>query len=332
MAHCEFCKNEHDRKQACPYCGTPLFSVVGDVIYGATEREVVPAELTLTDRFLILRRVTAGETMGTAAAGAAFGMIGVLVASAAEGARKKLYAYYDLREVQKFIYPYHTAVLKKDVAVKLVNRDGTDMVFKFPPRAAKQFVERLQSISVYVENGVGTQYTACCMAPFVDAKSYALRVCHAAGAFVRIEGEQFVAPPIESTYTDAAWAATPSVTEPAPVPPAPCEEVPCAAVVEEVPPVSAPPAPAVDAAAWAAAWGAPAVQTTPVQATPVAETVPVPVPVQTAPVPATPRPTPPQTMCSTCGWMNAAAARFCCKCGTPLTASTTTVADWTSQW
>lgn len=324
MAHCEFCKNEHDRKQACPYCGTPLFSVVGDVIYGATEREVAPADLTLTDRFLIMRRVTAGETMGAAAAGAAFGAIGVLVASAAEGARKKLYAYYDLREVQKFIYPYHTAALKKDVAVKLVNRDGTDVVFKFSPRAAKQFVERLQSLSVYVENGVGTQYTACCMAPFVDAKSYALRVCHAAGAFVRIEGEQFVAPPIESTYTDAAWAATPSM-QTAPVPPAPCEEVPSAAVVEEAPPVSA--SPAVDAAAWAAAWGAPVVQTPPV-----AETAPVPAPMPAPPVVENSRPTPPQTMCSTCGWMNAAAARFCCKCGTPLTAPTTTVADWTSQW
>ena len=87
MASCEFCNAEGQKAGQCAYCGTGKYTSGASFIYGKKEGEACACEFTLTDKYLIVRPLSAGETMGMAAAGAAFGVLGVLTAAAvnAEG-------------------------------------------------------------------------------------------------------------------------------------------------------------------------------------------------------------------------------------------------------
>ena len=200
MAFCEFCKAEGQKTGTCAYCGTAYYTAGVTFIYGQTEKESYGSEFRLTDKYLIVRSVSKTEMAGNVTAGAAFGLLGALTATAVNAARKKSYGFYDLQDIQKVIYPYHTNSLKKDTAFKFINKDGSDFVLYFnlnglfSGKAAKNFAEALIKVGVYVENGAGITYPVCCMSPFVNQMTFGTRVCRSAATFVKMTEEQFIAP------------------------------------------------------------------------------------------------------------------------------------------
>lgn len=204
MAFCDFCKAEGQKTGTCAYCGTVYYTAGVTFIYGQTEKESYGSEFRLTDKYFIVRSVSKAEMAGNVTAGAAFGLIGALAATAVDSARKKNYGFYDLQELQKVIYPYHTNSLKKDTAFKFVNKDGSDFVLNFnlnglfSGKAAKNFADTLVKVGIYVENGAGTQYPFCCMNPFVNQTTFGTRVCPSAATFVKMTDQQFIAQPISN--------------------------------------------------------------------------------------------------------------------------------------
>ena len=304
MAFCEFCKAEGQKTGTCAYCGTVYYTAGVTFIYGQTEKDSYGSEFRLTNKYLIVRNVSKAEMAGNVTAGAAFGLIGALAATAVDSARKKSYGFYDLQDLQKVIYPYHTNSLKKDTAFKFINKDGSDFILNFnlngmfSGKAAKNFADALVKVGVFVENGAGSKYPFCCMNPFVNQVTFAARVCQSAATFVKMTDEQFIAPPISGgTQTNQTQTAPQGYSQPV-------QQTP----VQPTPVVEANPTPSVNAA-WQATWQTPV----------------VPVEEQKAE----------QIMCSTCGSMNSSAARFCSKCGTPFASNQQpafSVEDWKNKW
>ena len=202
MDTCEFCKTEGQKTGTCVYCGTVHYTAGVTFIYGQTEKDSYGCEFRLTNKYLIVRDLSNAEMAGNATAAAAFGLIGAFVATAVNSVRKKHYGFYDLRDIQKVIYPYHTKSLKKDTAFKFINKDGSDFILNFnlnglfSGNAAKKFADLLVKVGVFIENGAGMKYPFCCMKPFVNKATFATRVCQSASMFVKMTNEQFIATPI----------------------------------------------------------------------------------------------------------------------------------------
>lgn len=319
MAFCEFCKAEGQKTGTCAYCGTVYYTAGVTFIYGQTEKESYGSEFRLTDKYLIVRSVSNGEMLGNVTAGAAFGLIGALAATAVDSARKKNFGFYDLHDLQKVIYPYHTKSLKKDTAFKFINKDGTDFVLNFnlngmfSGKAAKNFADILVKNGIFVEDGSKTNYGVCCMKPFVNKDTFGTRVCQSAATFVKMTEQQFIAAPISGAATVQQPTSAQTVQQPVyqqppvqPVQPQPVEPV-------YQPVYQEPSVPSVNASAWQSAWN------TPVNVAPVEEKKVN------------------QVMCYTCGSMNNEGARFCSKCGTQLQAepeapTTSPIDAWKNRW
>ena len=321
MAFCEFCKAEGQKTGTCAYCGTVYYTAGVTFIYGQTEKDSYGSEFRLTNKYLIVRNVSKAEMVGNVTAGAAFGLIGALAATAVDSARKKSYGFYDLQDLQKVIYPYHTNSLKKDTAFKFINKDGSDFVLNFnlngmfSGKAAKNFADALVKVGVFVENGAGSKYPFCCMNPFVNQATFATRVCQTAATFVKMTDGQFIAPPISGeTQMNQEQTAPQGYNQPAQQTPIqqPIYQTPVQPVqqspVQPIPVVETTPTPAVNVA-WQGAWQTPAASVEEKKAE--------------------------QIMCSTCGSMNSSAARFCSKCGTPFASNQQpafSVDDWKNKW
>ena len=201
MQSCEFCNNQGQKTGSCAYCGTVYYTAGVTFIYGRTEKESFGREIRISDKYLIVRSVSTGEMLGNTTV-AAFGLVGALAASAIDSARQKMYAFYDLQEVERVIYPYKTNTLKKDTAFKFINKDGTDFVINFNlnglfcGKVAKAFADALAKTRLRVVDGSQTTYPCCCMNPFVNKDTFGTRVSSSAATFVKMVTGHFVAPPI----------------------------------------------------------------------------------------------------------------------------------------
>lgn len=198
MATCKLCKNKIEKSGICPYCGTGYLELRVIFIYGQTHRESSLGSVCLTDKYLMVKKVSAFEGV----IGRNFGIVGILIEDIIRSIRKKHYAYYDLRDVQKVIYPYLTDKLKKEVALKFVNKDGSDFVLRIDTLSAKKncraFAETLASLGVYVEDGSASTHQVHCERPFVNAQTFHTRICPSAATFVQMGKKQFVAQPISN--------------------------------------------------------------------------------------------------------------------------------------
>ncbi len=318
MALCTYCKNEGQKTNACAYCGTLTSTGMATFIYGFTEKESYGCEFTLTDKYFIVKGVSQKE-MAASSSGAAFGLVGALIVEAArdEMAKKKPFAFYDLAELQKVIYPYHTKKLKKDTAFKFVNKDGSDFVLYFnlnglfSGKSAKTFLAALAKSGVYVENGANAVNNVCCEKPLVNKDTLGTRVCQSAATFVRMNEKQFIAPavlPVEQS---------PQYEQPMqqPVYQAPMQEAVQATPVQQ-PVYQQPEQPQqnADTGSWQSAWDE---DVQAAESEPVIDPVIEPI-VENQNLPINDTPTEDRIMCPNCGFMVKSTSKFCSGCGKPL--------------
>ncbi len=202
MAKCEYCKNELQKGQPCACCGARHLTAAATFIYGLTRNEFCRSEVALTDRYLIVRKVSPMEGVGIVAASYGFGLVGALLAALVSSFKKRYYAFYDLKEIQKVIYPYYTDKIKKEIALKFINMDGSSFVLIVDALSAKKianaFAEKLLSLGVYVENGSAYANTVYCEKPFVNKDTFGARICASAAPFIQLQKNQFAAPPIST--------------------------------------------------------------------------------------------------------------------------------------
>ena len=222
MATCEFCKNTIQDKMPCPYCGTVIAAATATFVYGQTHNQTYGCEIRVTNKYIIVRSVSKKELAATTGAAAGGGILGALIAGGINGAIKKCYGYYDLVDVQKAIFPYHNNSYKKDTAIKIINKDGTDFIIHFnlngllfSAKTARTFAEGLTKAGVYVENGSASNYGHIfCAQPFVNENTFGTRVCQSAASFVQLDQRQFVAPSNTAAATSTPYQTVPQMSEP----------------------------------------------------------------------------------------------------------------------
>ena len=87
MAKCPYCKQElADKKSDCPNCGKVLSNPEGAIFFGKTRREQADVEVVLTEKFLLLRKLSKALTYDAATVDANFGLVGSLASSAMSAA------------------------------------------------------------------------------------------------------------------------------------------------------------------------------------------------------------------------------------------------------
>ena len=157
MATCDFCKNKEQKNGECVYCGNTYLGGEADVLFGMTHKEKVPCRFSITNKYLIIMGIGAGELLGK---GAAFGAFGILGEALAEKAIKhdNVHGFYDLREIAKIIFPYQCPKIKHKRAMKIINADGTDFILDLTrsgmlTSTTQKVVTTLAALGVYVESG-----------------------------------------------------------------------------------------------------------------------------------------------------------------------------------
>lgn len=179
MGQCDYCQTQTPKNGYCPNCGTTLYTAGGKIYYGTTNKDVCGCEVAITEKYLIIRKVSNAETRG-ATAGRAFGLVGVLVADAASQ-KVRPHGFYDLRNFQKGIFPYRNNGIKKKNAIKLITNDGKDFILVFDKpgfvdgtaKVLKTMVGKIRAAIPMVEDGsnitYGEQY---CINPYVTLDTF----------------------------------------------------------------------------------------------------------------------------------------------------------------
>ena len=198
MEQCIYCRqNTYDRsKHFCTSCGKPKLGF-NDVlvVYGKTWSDKCFGRMAFTDKFLIIKK----ETQLRKGVAASFGLVGAIVASVADPSKGSPLGYYSLSEIKHVIWPYNNRKLKRAECMKIVNRDGSDLILKGELTCTMfvDVVKRFKECNVTVIDGKNQNFgDTYCEKPFVNADTLGRRVSPDAAGVVRMMRENFVAPAI----------------------------------------------------------------------------------------------------------------------------------------
>lgn len=322
MALCDFCKSAELVGGTCPNCGRILCNFQECHIISGTKPSTELARISLTDKYMMLYIRGTGKTV----AAASFGLLGALAANALSSGTR--YGFYDFKEIEKVIYPFRNSKFKKDNALKIVNKDGSDMIIKQVIGAVSmdKIAACFKAGGVAIDSSCVDYGKVFCAKPFVDKKTMASRICPSAAPFVKPVKGNFLAESVSGQTVNEPTPApvptpeavpTPSVptSTPEPVPtPEPVQTVKAESIKTEQPEVVY--VPSVEAKLEEKQVINEPVVSQPIQETPPAPmpvSMPTPPPVQQAP---SVQPTQPAfKFCYNCGNKIAYNDNFCFKCG-----------------
>ena len=208
MARCDFCKSAELVGATCPNCGRILCNFQECHIISGAKASTEIARISLTDKYMMLYIRGAGKTV----AAASFGLLGALAAEALSSGTR--YGFYDFKEMEKVIYPYRNSKFKKDNALKIVNKDGSDMIIKQVIGAISmdKLAACFKAGGVPIDSSCTDYGKVFCAKPFVDKKTMAARICPSAAGFVK---------PVKGNFLAASVSGQPAsapVSAPAPEP------------------------------------------------------------------------------------------------------------------
>ena len=141
------------------------------------------------------------------------------------------YGFYDLKEIEKVIYPYRNSKFKKNNALKIVNKDGSDMIIKQVIGAVSmdKLAACFQAGGVKIDSSCTDYGKVFCSKPFVDKKTMGARICPSALGFVKPVKGNFAAESVSG-------GVEPVKVEPVKVEPVKVEPVKVEPVKKEEPP------------------------------------------------------------------------------------------------
>lgn len=208
MACCDFCKSAELVGATCPNCGRILCNFQECHIISGTKASTELARISLTDKYMMLYVRGTGRTV----AAASFGLLGALAAEALSSGNR--YGFYDFKEIEKVIYPYRNSKFKKDNALKIVNKDGSDMIIKQVIGAVgmDKLAACFKAGGVPIDSSCTDYGKVFCVKPFVDKKTMAARICPSAAGFVKPVKGNFLAASVSGQPVNAP------VSAPAPQP------------------------------------------------------------------------------------------------------------------
>ncbi|MDO4608215.1 MAG: zinc ribbon domain-containing protein [Clostridia bacterium] len=179
MPQCEYCRKETQKQKVCPDCGTTIYSAMGKIICGPTAKDMSYCSIAVTDKNIIISRMSKGEVNAKRYSGAG-GLIGVLIVDAATTKTREC-GYYPLKNIQKGIFPYLATGIKKKNAIKLINNDGTDFILIVDQptfydsvwKALKKTVAAIGERIPLMEDGSNTNFgNTICTKPYVTLENF----------------------------------------------------------------------------------------------------------------------------------------------------------------
>ncbi len=232
MPVCASCGKQIAVADQCPDCGTELYYSVGQIVCGAGDENACPCAIHLTDKYIILARMTKKEVLARRYSGS-LGMIGALAVHGTTDSKQRKIGYYRYSDIAKGIFPFISTATKKKNAMKLITHDGKELILIVDQpgfwdsqwKALKKTVEIIRQRIPETEDG--------------EKKNFGSNVC--GNPLVTVDNFDSVLP---------TSPVAPNVTE-APVPPAPkAPEAPAAPPAPKAPEApAAPPAPKAKVAA-----------------------------------------------------------------------------------
>lgn len=175
MDKCCYCKSSIQTGAVCTHCEKIIYTAGGKIIYGKTIKDIIDCEVTLTDKYLIIRKVSKAEVRGTRI-GNAGGLVGAIIAEAAKSPEEKPHGFYLLSNIAKGIYPYKANGIKRNNAIKLINKDSTDFILIFDKpgfidgtaKVLKKMVANIRNAVPVVEDSSRLNFGAVlCANPYV---------------------------------------------------------------------------------------------------------------------------------------------------------------------
>ena len=166
---------ENQNNSASIDCGKTLYTADAEFVYGATAKDSCGCQVTVTDKYLVIRKVSKTEAR-SARLSVAGGLLGAVIADTVRSSLVRPQGYYAFSNIQKAIFPYRTNALKKNNAIKLINKDGTDFIIIFnkpgmydgTAKVLKKSIEYIRAAIPVVEDGTNMNYgNAHCVKPFV---------------------------------------------------------------------------------------------------------------------------------------------------------------------
>lgn len=179
MGKCDYCQADTPKNDYCPNCGTTLYTAEGKIYYGPTKKDVCGCAVSITEKYLIIRKVSNAEATGDAV-GRAIGLLGVLVAEVASQ-KVRPHGFYELSIFQKGIFPYRNKGIKRKNAIKLITNDGKDFILLFDkpgfvdgiPKVIKTMVKNIGDAIPMIEDGSKTNYgEQYCINPYVTLDTF----------------------------------------------------------------------------------------------------------------------------------------------------------------
>ncbi len=169
MAECPHCFKNVSDIDVCPDCGTSLWTLNNAKIYcGKTTKDDSYTILTVTDKYVVLKRISAGELNARAFSGL-FGVLGVLTVAAATS-KERSSGFIAYEDVEKAIYPFIAKGVKKNSSVKLIMKDGTDVVLEIGHKKTRNAL--LEQISEVEYGGNEKPSEIICENPYTNLHGF----------------------------------------------------------------------------------------------------------------------------------------------------------------
>lgn len=159
MQRCKFCGRALPSSGDCSDCGKLVATGAAILIYGKAAPDLLSGDFYLTERKLLIRHQSAGYFFGQMASRAMFGAVGSLVFDSATKVKPEDIAGFRIENVHYIIYPYRNIKLKKNKAVKIVNKDGTDCILSFDTgslmdgKRVEKYMEAFDGLGIPIKDG-----------------------------------------------------------------------------------------------------------------------------------------------------------------------------------
>ncbi len=180
MYQCEHCGKSIQKQNICPNCGTTVYSAIGKIICGPTAKDMSCCSITVTDKYIIVSRMSKGEVRAKKYSAGVGGLLGYFLVDAALSKQRNC-GYYPLSNIAKGISPYLATGIKKKNCIKIINKDGSDFILMVDMpsfsdsvwKAFKKTVAAIQQRIPLVEDGNGKNFgSVICAKPYVTLENF----------------------------------------------------------------------------------------------------------------------------------------------------------------
>lgn len=190
---CFACKTAEIKNNTCPNCGKFIFTETEvDLILSNSNRRTT-VRISCSDRYMIIHKAKHFEKSNNGLGIIGGAVVSAVVLTAKDG--KMPYGFYGLHEMQKVIFPYKNRKLKKDRAIKIIFRDGSDMILVLWRDMLPKLRDLFENQGIEIVDGTNLDHgDTYCIKPLVNDDTVGVRVCADIAPHIKMMKGNFIAP------------------------------------------------------------------------------------------------------------------------------------------